>query len=84
MYNVQLGFSVGRVKRMMAYIVSKADLKVKDALTVISYEINEDTAAPAVTNIRFSRMPSVKAGDYVCLKEAGETVISASSLRRSG
>ena len=59
---------------MMAYIVSKADLKVKDALTVISYEINEDTAAPAVTNIRFARMPSVNAGDYVCLKEAGETV----------
>jgi len=28
---------------MMAYIVSKADLKVKDALTVISYEINEET-----------------------------------------
>ena len=59
---------------MMAYIVSKTDLKVKDALTVISYEINEDTAAPAVTNIRFARMPSMNAGDYVCLKEAGETV----------
>jgi hypothetical protein len=59
---------------MQAYIICKKDLKVKDAATTIGYEINEDTAAPAVTNMSFARMPSVSAGDYVCLKEAGGTV----------
>jgi hypothetical protein len=59
---------------MQAYVISKIDLKVRDAAVTIGYEMNEDTSAPAVTSMNFARMPAVSAGDYVCLKEAAETV----------
>jgi len=61
---------------MMAYIVSKADLKVKDALTVISYEINEDAAAAVQSEFRFASAPNAGAGDYIVLRGVYAGVIS--------
>lgn len=61
---------------MMAYIVSKADLKVRDALTVISYEINEDAAAAAQSEFRFASAPNAAAGDYVVLRGLYTGVVS--------
>jgi len=61
---------------MMVYIVSKADLKVKDAAALVSYEINEDAAAAAQSEFRFASTPNAAAGDYVVLRGLYAGVVS--------
>jgi hypothetical protein len=59
---------------MQGYIVSSTDLRVKDVVVPAGYEINEDTAAAAVSNITLSKGADTRTGDYVCLRGNGDTV----------
>jgi len=61
---------------MIAYIISKLDLKIKDAATIVSYEINEDAAAAAQSEFRFASAPNAGVGDYILLRGAFLGVIS--------
>lgn len=61
---------------MQAYIISKTDLKVKDAATIISYEINEDTDAASQSGFSFASAPNAGNGDYILLRGAYLGVIS--------
>lgn len=53
---------------MQAYIISKSDLKTKDAACIVSYEINEDTAAPAQSSFNFVSSVNAVTGDYIFLR----------------
>jgi hypothetical protein len=53
---------------MQAYIISKIDLKVKDAATTISHEINEDTASAAQSGFGFASAVNAGIGDYILLR----------------
>lgn len=61
---------------MQAYIISKIDLKVKDAATLVSYEINEDAAAAAQSGFSFAAAPEAVSGDYILLRGMCTGVIS--------
>lgn len=61
---------------MQAYIISKSDLKVKDADTLVGYEINEDAATPAQSGFSFASAPEAGAGDYILLRGHYTGIIS--------
>lgn len=61
---------------MQAYIISKTDLKVKDAAVIISYEINEDTAAAVQSGFSFASAPNALNGDYILLRGVYLGIIS--------
>lgn len=61
---------------MQAYILSKTDLKVKHAGTLVSYEINEDAASAAQSGFGFASAPNAAAGDYILLRGMYTGIIS--------
>ena len=68
---------------MQAYIVSKVDLKVKDVSKVVSYEINEDTAGPVLSEFKFSSAVNAVAGDFVLLKDMYLGIIAGIEAEKS-
>jgi len=54
---------------MQVYIVSKIDLKVRDASKAIGFEINEDTAGPILSAFQFATAVNISSGDYIFLKD---------------
>jgi hypothetical protein len=61
---------------MQTYIVSKTDLRVKDAATLVSYEISEDAAAAAQSSFKFASAPNASAGDFIVLRGMYTGIIS--------
>ncbi len=61
---------------MQAYIISKTDLKVKDAATLVTYEINEDAVAAAQSSFSYASAPNASTGDYIVLRGMYIGVIS--------
>jgi hypothetical protein len=61
---------------MQGYIISKTDLKVKDTASIISYEINEDTASPVQSSFSFASAPNASNDDYILLRGVYLGIIS--------
>lgn len=61
---------------MQAYIISKTDLKVKHAASLVNYEISEDAAAAAQSGFAFASAPNAAAGDYIQLRGLYTGIIS--------
>lgn len=53
---------------MQAYIVSKTDLKVKDAAVLVRYGINEDSASLAQSVFVFAAAVNTATGDYLLIR----------------
>lgn len=53
---------------MQAYIISKVDLKVKDAAVLVRFEIYEDTASLAQSVFVFAFSVNAATGDYILIR----------------
>lgn len=61
---------------MQAYIISKADLRVKDVAVSVRYEIYEDTASLVQSVFVFSSSINAATGDYILIRSEYLGVIS--------
>ena len=68
---------------MQAYIVSKADLKVKGVYEVVRYKINEDTAAPAQSSYVLIWPVSAATGDYLYIRDTYQGIVSGIEAGKS-
>ena len=61
---------------MQVYIISKLDLKVKDAAVLVRYEINEDTASLAQSVFVFASAVNAATGDYILVRDEYLGIVS--------
>lgn len=61
---------------MVVYVLSKADLSIKDIINPISHSNCEDSVVTVKSELRVPEAPNASSGDYVVLNEKGSVMFA--------